>query len=112
MSILALGGVILHARHPSSIAILPPCPTNALIGIQCAGCGSTRAIHHLLNLRLGDAFQLNPALVVVGLPFAAAFIVDMATRIFARRTLAIRLSPRFGLIAAFGLVVYTIFRNL
>ncbi|NBX37755.1 MAG: DUF2752 domain-containing protein, partial [Planctomycetes bacterium] len=36
--------------------------------MQCPGCGSTRAMHDLLNADLVRAFRCNPALVVIGLP--------------------------------------------
>jgi hypothetical protein len=48
--------------------VLPVCPTNALLGIDCPGCGSLRMIH---SLRHGDpvsALRFN-ALALVALAF-------------------------------------------
>lgn len=49
----------------------PPCMFHALTGLHCPGCGSQRAIHHLLHGRLADALAMN-ALLVISLPFLAA----------------------------------------
>jgi hypothetical protein len=57
------GGAIaligLYFIEPSP-ATTPPCPTRALLGFDCPGCGSLRAIHNILHLRFSMAFHLNP----------------------------------------------------
>lgn len=35
-----------------------------LTGLKCPGCGSQRAVHHLLNLEIVLAFKQNPLLVL------------------------------------------------
>lgn len=57
--------VLLALRHPSELSFAPVCPWRALTGLRCAGCGLTRATHHLLQGRLGAALELNPLIVVV-----------------------------------------------
>ena len=46
---LGIGGiavlVLLSFFDPSSSAIFPPCPTNALTNLHCPGCGTLRAMH-------------------------------------------------------------------
>jgi len=54
---VALIGLYLIEPSP---ATTPPCPTRALLGFECPGCGSLRAIHNILHLRLSRAFALNP----------------------------------------------------
>jgi hypothetical protein len=39
--------------------ILPVCPTKALFGIDCPGCGSLRMINSLLHLDLTEALRYN-----------------------------------------------------
>jgi hypothetical protein len=39
-----------------------------LTSLDCPGCGSQRAIHHLLNLEIGRAFYAN-ALLVLFIPY-------------------------------------------
>lgn len=36
-----------------------------LTGYRCAGCGTQRAIHHLLNLEIATAFKMNPLFVLM-----------------------------------------------
>jgi len=47
---------------------LPVCPTKALLGIDCPGCGSLRMIYSLLHLDVVAALRYNAvALVAVAL---------------------------------------------
>lgn len=43
---------------------LPPCPFQALTGLYCPGCGSTRCLHALVHLDLATAMAMNPLLVL------------------------------------------------
>jgi len=67
---LAALSVFLFFFNPASPAnqFLPKCLFRLATGLQCPGCGSTRACHHLLHLDLIAAFKLNP-LMVLTLPF-------------------------------------------
>lgn len=47
---------------------LPTCPTKALLGIDCPGCGSLRMIYSLLHGDVMGAARFN-ALGLVALPF-------------------------------------------
>jgi hypothetical protein len=55
--------------------ILPVCPTKALLGIDCPGCGSLRMIYSLLHLDFGAAVRFNAvglvAVLLLGWAFAA-----------------------------------------
>ena len=53
---------------PEQYALFPKCPSLLLTGYECPGCGSQRAIYHLLHLRIGTAFRYN-ALLVLLLPY-------------------------------------------
>jgi hypothetical protein len=44
--------------------VLPVCPTKALLGIDCPGCGSLRMIYSLLHFDLPAALQFNALGVV------------------------------------------------
>ena len=46
---------------------LPVCPTKALLGITCPGCGSMRMLYSLLHGDLGAAVHFN-AVALVALP--------------------------------------------
>ncbi|MCP3962891.1 MAG: DUF2752 domain-containing protein [bacterium] len=71
--------VFLAVVNPATAGFLPPCPFHELSGLHCPGCGSTRALHHLLNGHLGAAFGLN-LLMVISLPFLLYASVSYALR--------------------------------
>src|SRR5947207_6175697 len=52
----------------------PACPFRLLTGLQCPGCGSTRALHQLLHGHPVAAFEFNP-LLVISLPLLALALV-------------------------------------
>jgi len=51
-------------KHP----FFPYCPFLLTTGWECPGCGSQRAIHHLLHLHVGTAWRYN-AFMVLALPY-------------------------------------------
>jgi hypothetical protein len=58
----------LYVFNPASSNFYIPCPFHKLTGLHCPGCGSLRAIHHLLHGHVVTALRLN-ALMVLLLPF-------------------------------------------
>lgn len=100
--IFATGAVFLARHDPETWNVPLFCPFHAVTGLLCPGCGSLRAMHDLLNLRMADAFRhnfLSSALAVLA-PFA----------LLLRGSL--RRSPMWG--AGFALVftAFWILRNL
>ena len=88
--------------------LFPPCPLYAATGLYCPGCGSTRAVHHLLHGHLAAAFGYNP-LMVVSLPLLAYAVV----REFVRGLPPARPLPPWTVWAIFAvLVTFGIVRNL
>ena len=59
---------------PEQYALFPKCPSLLLTGYECPGCGSQRAIYHLLHLRIGTAFRYN-ALLVLLLPYLLSVFI-------------------------------------
>jgi hypothetical protein len=66
--LLTAATATLFTINPTTTRLYPPCPLHATTGLFCPGCGSTRALHHLLHGRLLTAFDFNP-LLVASLPF-------------------------------------------
>ena len=68
--VILLAGIAVVYKYldPSVVPIFPRCPFRLLTGYLCPGCGSQRAIHHLLNLDLPGAWRMNP-LLVIALPY-------------------------------------------
>lgn len=68
--VILLAGIAVTYKYldPSVVPIFPRCPFRLLTGYLCPGCGSQRAIHHLLNLDFPGAWRMNP-LLVIALPY-------------------------------------------
>jgi Protein of unknown function (DUF2752) len=65
---IAIGSLVLLFFNPTTTGLFPVCPFRALTGLQCPGCGSTRACYQLIHLHPIAAFKLNP-LMMLTLPF-------------------------------------------
>lgn len=64
---------VLYFSGPSG-GWFPRCMFHRLTGLDCPGCGMTRATHAALHGSFGDAFALNPLGVLV-MPVVAGFVV-------------------------------------
>src|SRR5882762_2231278 len=108
---LALAGLgALFWLDPAQQAIFPVCYFHKLTGLNCPGCGSLRAMHHLLHGRLFTAFHCNPLLMLV-MPLilveAARWVLSSGT---AARTWLTRPASLWLMLAI--LVAFGILRNL
>jgi Protein of unknown function (DUF2752) len=65
--------------------ILPVCPTKALLGIDCPGCGSLRMIYSLLHLDFASAVHYNALGLVAVLLLGWAFGAWTYGRLVGRR---------------------------
>lgn len=84
--------------------ILPTCPTKALLGIDCPGCGTLRTIYSLLHGDVMSALRFN-ALAVVALAFLlVAFAVWTYGRII-DRTIGSWQHHRWAATVTLGIVV-------
>jgi len=87
--------------NPSEYGFFPKCLFFVATGFYCPGCGATRALHHLLNGRVIQAFGMNP-LLFLSLPFLAAIgLYPQLAR-----------HPSAPVIAGIALVSYGILRNV
>lgn len=87
---LTLGGAALALGYlrvvdPNSPGHYPLCPTRALFGVDCPGCGGLRATHDLLCGNVSGALDHN-VLIVVFIPVAIYFWVRWAVRAWRGRT--------------------------
>jgi len=74
--ILLVITVIYYTLDPADYSFFPKCPFYWLTGYKCPGCGSQRAIHHLLHLDFPGAFKENP-LLVISIPYIiGGFLFD------------------------------------
>lgn len=66
--LLIAGAVYVFVFEPGRTGFFPFCPFRLFTGLQCPGCGTTRALHELMHGHFLAAFMLNP-LLFVALPF-------------------------------------------
>ena len=99
------------AVDPNRPGHYPLCPTYALVGIYCPGCGMLRATHDLAHLDVAGAFARNPLAVPVYLGLALLFTRWVLAR---WRGEQLRWDPHRWLPAALGVafVAYTVARNV
>jgi hypothetical protein len=83
----AAGGcaVVWMANPTVPGAILPVCPTKALLGIDCPGCGSLRMIYSLLHFDLASAVHYNALGLVAVLLLLWSFGVWTYGRLIGRQ---------------------------
>ena len=88
------------------------CPLNAVTGLYCPLCGSTRAVHQLLNGHLDAAFGFNQ-LFVLALPFIAyAVAVKVSPLVGGPSLRSVQLSNRAMWMLGAVMFTYAVLRNL
>jgi hypothetical protein len=109
--LVALG--IYYALDPANFNFFPKCPFYWLTGYKCPGCGSQRALHHLLHFDFPGAFRENP-LLVMAIPYIlGAFLFDY-TSLSARYPKTRKVLYGFWaiLIAFIIVITYWVVRNI
>jgi len=92
--------------------ILPVCPTKALLGIDCPGCGSLRMLYSVMHGDLLAACRFNALGLVALVLLAAAFVTWTYGRVVGRQILSWQ-HHRWSAVAALVLVtVWFVVRNL
>jgi hypothetical protein len=66
--------ILYKNYNPGEIHLFPKCPFWAITGFKCPGCGSQRAVHHLLNLEVLSAAKEN-ILLVLSIPYILAGLI-------------------------------------
>ena len=92
--------------------ILPVCPTKALLGIACPGCGSLRMIYSLLHLDVAAAVRFNALGVVALLLLLWAYGAWVYGRLAGRRVLSWQHLRWSAPVALTLVVVWFVVRNL
>lgn len=84
-----LGGLgYLAAVDPNTPGHYPLCPTQALFGLDCPGCGTLRGTHELVTGNVAGALD-NNVLLIVFLPLAVVLWVRWVLRAWRGRTPAV-----------------------
>lgn len=59
---------VYFSFNPENSRFFPRCVFHTFTGLDCPGCGSQRAFHHLLHFEIGKAFMQN-SLLVCAIPY-------------------------------------------
>jgi hypothetical protein len=101
--VLVLGGLVFIGLNDPEGWNLPLfCPFHSLTGLLCPGCGSMRALHDLMNLRIGEAVRHNA--------FSAGLVAFLPAMLAVRRLKGP--SPWQGILLAVALGAFWVLRNL
>ena len=67
LGMLALAGAAfaLYQQGPGGAAWMPGCTFHKFTGLNCPGCGMTRAAYATLHGRIGEGFRMNPVGMVL-----------------------------------------------
>lgn len=89
------------------------CPSNLLFNINCPGCGTQRAIHHILHLEMIDALRFN-ALFVLSSPIILAVILIMIYNFIFNKSVQIPIiSNKYILISILIIIIgFGVLRNI
>jgi hypothetical protein len=97
---------------PAQGGFYPSCMFHNLTGLDCPGCGSLRALHHLTHGNIVAAFHSNPLLIVL-LPLVAFLGIRWFKRgrgAFGNDPIFLRPATAWTLLAV--TLAFTVLRNL
>ena|SRR5712691_12942416 len=103
--------VFLYRHDPSSSHLYPRCVFHALTGLQCPGCGATRALYCLLHGEIVTALRFNALFVLFSSALAIAGASE-AVSIWNRRTVNVIQHPWIGWAIAVAVIGWGVIRNL
>ncbi|MFO0398641.1 MAG: DUF2752 domain-containing protein [Sphingobacteriia bacterium] len=106
--------LVYKKYNPGETAFFPECPFKQATGLKCAGCGSQRAIHHLLNFDTVSALKQN-ALLVLFIPYTLLCLTFDCVKSPSKRTLNFRkllFGPRAIFIILSIIILFWVSRNL
>jgi hypothetical protein len=112
---LAMGACIyvgLVDPSTTSSAFYPQCTFKALTGLDCPGCGLTRAMHSVVTGHPGRALDHN-ILIALILPLAVyTYFVWVSRTMFGWELPYVRVSKKVGYVIGPLILVFWVVRNL
>lgn len=110
--ITAAAGAALYFADPSK-TMLVPCVFHLATGLDCPGCGMTRAFHALLHLQLLRALRYN-LFCIVAAPALAVLWAEGLSVLMRGRAFRMPLRIPTWLLVVFGVLVlaFTVLRNI
>ena len=99
---------IVFFFDPAEYGLYPACLFHQVTGLNCPGCGGTRALHALMHGHIADAARFN-VLFLLCLPYAAWTAARTGVWWLRDQTMNVAISANwmwtfFALSVAFGIV--------
>ncbi|MDB9712729.1 DUF2752 domain-containing protein [Flavobacteriaceae bacterium] len=112
--LLGILAILYKTYNPIDYIYFPKCPIRELTGLECPGCGSQRAVHHLLNFDIFNAIKEN-VILVVSIPYILTGLVFDSLKKPNKSILKVR-KILFGTIAIYVvltiIIAFWILRNI
>jgi len=91
---------------------LPVCPTKALLGIDCPGCGSLRMLYSLMHGNLGAAARFNALGLAAVVLVVWAYLAWTYGRVSGRRVLSWQHRRWAAMVTLVLVVTWFVVRNI
>ena len=110
---IGIAAVVYYNFDPELNKLFTPCLFKAITGYKCPGCGTQRAIYHLLHFDVVNAFFKNPMLVLV-LPYLVLGLMFEYTKLGVRspRVRKVLLGRVVVCISFILVITYWVTRNI
>ena len=114
ISVIFLVGIasIYFFINPSEVDFLPKCPLYLTTGFYCAGCGSQRATHQLLNLNFIAVLKQNLLYFIALFIFMYHIIILCSNHFFNKKYYNYIYHPKTPIILLFIVFLFWILRNI
>ncbi len=109
--LLAAAGVYLYLFEPGRTGFFPICPFRALTGLDCPGCGTTRALHQLLHGNVVAAFELNPLTILLLPVLVCALVSFTRSAITGQPMPQLSIPPKYVWLSVVVVLGFWVFRN-
>lgn len=111
LTLAAISAIVVYGSLDPSVHHFPRCPIYLLTGLKCPGCGSQRALHHLMNFDIPEAFRDN-ALIVISIPILALYAIASLLKTRNPKLYKATHNRAAGWIAVTFIALWTIIRNI
>jgi hypothetical protein len=115
LPLLLLGALVLlyYTFNPAHFSFFLPCPLYYTTDLYCAGCGSQRAIHHLMHFDVFSAFRYNPLLVLTMPLLIYALALEYINFVTGSKHRVKLFYSNIFILVYFGIaIVYSVLRNI
>ena len=113
IGVLFFGITLLYfLKDPSSSSYFPKCPIYHFTGYYCTGCGSQRALHHLLHLDFLGILKYNALFIPAFMLMIYHFSIKLLPIKYGKNYPDIIYHPKTPIIVFIVIILFTVFRNI